>query len=622
MPRAAGPGRNSRATSSRVRRDGRVSGFFLCWHRDGGSLDEGTIQRVATRLAYRGPEGTTRAELPGALALHTRLSDAIGAEEDLPITSEGLLLSGDLRLDDRDRLRAALGSPPPPVHRADHAGAPSDASLVHLGYRAWGTGVAARLTGDFACALLDTRRERLLLARSAFGIKLVFVAETSEFVAASNDLEALLLLPGVDGAPDERALAEFLRSGTIIDPTRTARLGVRRVPAAMQWVFGRSGPAREARHWDFPVPEPLRFAREEDYAEAFNALLDDAVRDRLRVRSAGILLSGGLDSPALAVSAQRSAPEVALRALTVSSERVTPSDEREWAERVARHLGLAQEVVHATPSGLLAHCADPTLRTPEPVDEPNLMGWRSYAALLAAHGPVAFDGEDPDALLAPPDIITALRTLPWGETWRARRAYRAAHGTRAWLGVRQLPALRRRRHAPHWRAPSWMRAELVRRHGEDPPHEAPPHPLRPIAVSGFRQPIWESLFVLNDSAVTGAPLTVALPFLDTRLLAFVFAIPPVPWCQKKEILRRAMRGSLPAEVLSRPKTPLRGAVEASVAQWRAAGGAEAPLAAPVDDFVDVARWRTLLRTSPSHEDVVTAWRVFELSRWLAQPSGA
>lgn len=571
--------------------------------------------RVTARLASRGPERTSTAAAPGALALHTHFTDALGAEDDLPIVREreGLLLAGDLRLDGRAALRGALRD-------AGREAAPgtTDASMLALAIGAWGAGAAARLIGDFAFAALETRVGRLVAARGTFGVKPLFVAETPQFVAVANDLDALLLLPGVDGTPDGQALADFLRAGAFVDPTRTARRGVRRVPAGMQWVWERTGASRAERTWDFPVPSPLRFRREEEYTEAFNALLDEAVGDRLRVREAGIMLSGGLDSPSLAVAARRAAPAVVLRALTVSNERIAPSDEREWAERVARHLGVAQDVQYSGEHQSLEHCLDPSLRTPEPVDEPDLLGWRAHAARLSAIGPVVLDGEDGDALLAPPDIFTMLRSLPWGETWRARRAYRAAHGRRAWIGARQHPALRRRRHAPYWRAPSWMRPELVREFGERVPEEDVPHPLRPIAAASFRQPIWETLFVLNDAAVSGSPLSVLLPFLDARLIGFVFAIPPVPWCQKKELLRRAMRGSLPAEVLARPKTPLAGSIEAAVERWRTAGGAEAPLASPMDHLVDVARWRAVVRDGDA-EEVAAAWRVFELSRWLAQP---
>ena len=46
------------------------------------------------------------------------------------------------------------------------------------------------------------------------------------------------------------------------------------------------------------------------------------------------------------------------------------------------------------------------------------------------------------------------------------------------------------------------------------------------------------------------------PFLDVRLVSFLMAIPPLPWCVDKRLLRVAMRGSLPDALLRRPKSPL------------------------------------------------------------------
>lgn len=593
-----------------------MSGFLLCWHRSGGALAPEVLDRVRGRLAMRGPEGGATVAATDAVAVHTAFTDAIGAEEDLPLRLGDLMIAADLRLDDRARLRAHLrdvGDDPPAEA--------TDARLLASAMRCWGDGAASRLLGDFAFAALDLARGRLVAARGTFGVKPLFVAETRAFVACSNDIEALLELPGVDATPDEAAITEFLRSGTIIAPERTARRGVRRVPPSGQLAWGRSGPACASRHWEFPVPAPLRFSREADYTERFNELLDTAVRDRLRVRRASIMLSGGLDSPALAVAAQRGAPDVVLQALTISSERVSPSDEREWAERVARHLGLRQEVHYTESTDVLAHCGDATLRTPEPVNEPEFARWRRVARRLSEFGAVTFDGEDGDALLAPPDLFTMLRTLPWAETARAWRAYRAAHGVRPWLGLRQLPALRRRREAEWWTPPAWLRPELLARHGTRLPEEPPAHPTRSRATWGFRQPVWETLFALDDPSASGAPLSVLLPMLDARLFEYAFAVPPIPWCQRKQLLRSAMAGRLPDDVLRRPKTPLEGAVEASVARWRADGGPDRPLASPMDHLVDVAAWRRSLRDATLAEDVVSGWRVFEVARWLAQPGG-
>jgi asparagine synthase (glutamine-hydrolysing) len=46
------------------------------------------------------------------------------------------------------------------------------------------------------------------------------------------------------------------------------------------------------------------------------------------------------------------------------------------------------------------------------------------------------------------------------------------------------------------------------------------------------------------------------PFFDLRVVRYLLAIPPIPWCLNKTLLRRAMRGVLPDAVRLRPKAPL------------------------------------------------------------------
>src|SRR5439155_14642018 len=59
------------------------------------------------------------------------------------------------------------------------------------------------------------------------------------------------------------------------------------------------------RYWMLPVSDPIHHERPSECVEQFRELLDRAVADRLRTNSVGVLMSGGLDSPTVAVSAHR-----------------------------------------------------------------------------------------------------------------------------------------------------------------------------------------------------------------------------------------------------------------------------------------------------------------------------
>src|ERR1019366_2635559 len=98
------------------------------------------------------------------------------------------------------------------------------------------------------------------------------------------------------------------------------------------------------------------------------------------------------------------------------------------------------------------------------------------------------------------------------------------------------------------------------------------------------------------------------PLLDTRLMELVFSIPPVPWCQKKELIRRSFSGELPPEVLRRPKATLTGFFERQVEAWRASrSGTELALSEGTREFVDSRMVAHTLQMG-SVEDVLAGWR--------------
>jgi asparagine synthase (glutamine-hydrolysing) len=100
-----------------------------------------------------------------------------------------------------------------------------------------------------------------------------------------------------------------------------------------------------------------------------------------------------------------------------------------------------------------------------------------------------------------------------------------------------------------------LRARWAQGHGAE---SKAPHALRPAAYGRLAPAIWSWYCDASDPGVTGIPIEARYPFLDVRLVSYLLAIPPLPWCIDKLILREAMRGVLPEPIRLRPKTPLAG----------------------------------------------------------------
>src|SRR4029077_11120244 len=128
----------------------------------------------------------------------------------------------------------------------------------------------------------------------------------------------------------------------------------------------------------------------------------------------------------------------------------------------------------------------------------------------------------------------------------------------AWLRWRGLPTSESGPY-PNWLEPNFeSRANLRERWREMMAEPASVHPDRPQAYAGASQTDWSAYCERHDAGSTRVRLEVRHPLLDVGILRFMLRLPTLPWCADKELLRVAMRGDLPQEVLRRPKAPLAG----------------------------------------------------------------
>jgi asparagine synthase (glutamine-hydrolysing) len=80
---------------------------------------------------------------------------------------------------------------------------------------------------------------------------------------------------------------------------------------------------------------------------------------------------------------------------------------------------------------------------------------------------------------------------------------------------------------------------------------------RPEAHDAIVDSTWPNMFEEFDAGATGIPVEARFPFFDLRLVKFLIALPRLPWCCDKQLLREAGRGVLPDPVRLRRKSPLR-----------------------------------------------------------------
>ena len=229
-------------------------------------------------------------------ALHTT-PDSL--DEALPLaTSEGLLITGDLRLDNRSELLHDLM-----IDSADGRGV-GDAELVLKIYRRWGWEAPTRLVGAFAFAIWDPRSRVLFCARDHLGAKSFVYHLARDFFVFASEENGVLAVPGVPRRINEARVADFLVSELEgIDHTSTFHLDLVKLPPAHTLVVC-SDSYQLNRYWSPDPSYELRLACDEEYVEAFNHTLEQAVAACLRSSTQpAVMLSGGIDSGAVAAFA-------------------------------------------------------------------------------------------------------------------------------------------------------------------------------------------------------------------------------------------------------------------------------------------------------------------------------
>ncbi len=534
---------------------------------DGAPVDRALLSRMTKFMSFRGPDGQQIWMNDNVGFGHTLLKTTEESNrEHQPFTLDGRVwIVADARVDAQRELIAKLTA-----HAEQVELGTTDVELLFRAYRAWGEECVEHLLGDFAFAVWDGPRQRLFCARDHLGVKPFFYAHLGGTIIFSNTLDCIRQHTAVSDKLNDSAIADFLIFDRNQNPATTFFVDIQRLPPA-HWTTWSSGAMRTSRYWTLPIDEPVYFKRADDYTDRFNEVLDAAVTDRLRTKKVAIFMSGGLDSPTLAATACRilrsRSSDCEVRAFTTVIDTVD-QNERHYAGLVARRLNipihfrdLDQELTGHRWNEIPVH-------TPEPVAIPmTLVADREQYRLISAHTRVAFSGEGPDNALHyewQPYLSYLGRSRRFGRLVVEVCAHMLRHKRIPLLAT--VPRMFKncaQQYESRLVFPAWLnenfesrmrlRARLVEQEQSTP---ARPHPVRPAAYRSFHAPVWEAIFGSMDPGETATPVETRHPFVDLRLLRYMLAVPAIPWCREKYLMRRAARFTLPDSVLQRPKSPL------------------------------------------------------------------
>lgn len=537
---------------------------------DGAPVDRATIDRMAARLGPRAPDGTSIVCTGSAGLVFGRLSVTPESDEErqpLADAASGLIIVFDGRLDNRQELLDALAPDP-------RAG---DAALTLRAYQAWGDAAAERLLGDFAFAIWDGARRRLVCGRDTSGIRTLFYRRGEGWIAWASEIDVLAACIDPMPPPNEGMAAEYL-TGLITDKRETLFRDIFRVPPAHALIASARGVDTRC-YW---TPDPrrvIRYARDGEYADHLSDLLRTAVAARLRTRRpAGVMLSGGVDSSSVAGLAAELCREHRVPCAGIETFSISvpgPGDERPFFEMVTDKWRLpAHRLMAALPRPgqfreEIARDLEVQMFPHAPTVDPMraLVRDRGARVLLTGMGGDDWLGTSPSIYA---DLLEGGRL---GALRRRALSERHSDDFSGWPAIARsavwplVPpplqrvvrlALRRGR-PPAWITPAFAeRAELADRLAR---HRAaidfPSHEQDDIWHEGTSGMMVYSLETASRS-VSRFGIEHAHPYHDRRIVEFGMALPSEQrWRdgRSKDLLRRAMAPYLPPAVAARLTNP-------------------------------------------------------------------
>jgi asparagine synthase (glutamine-hydrolysing) len=607
-----------------------MSGILGIFNFDGAPVSPRLTGRMTEFMAFRGPDGQ-KTWIDGAVGLgHAmlRATDESLVERQPFSLDNQVWIVADARVDGRSDLRRRLEA----VKRGYLKDA-TDVELILHAYLAWGEDCVSHLIGDFAFAIWDKREQRVFCARDHFGIKPFYYALTNNCLIVSNTLDCLRLHPAVSGVLNDQAVGDFLIWESNQNPETTFFAGVQRLPPAHTLTWS-NGALRTRRYWTMPIDDEIRYRHETDYVERFVELLDVAVNDRLRTDRVGVFMSGGMDSTTIAATAnkllsRKNAP-FDLRAYTIVYDRLIPDEERRYSGLAAEHIGIPINYIVADDYQLFERFDAQETRRPEPANFPLAAMVVDQYRQMKPHTRVTLTGQGGDVVLRGSFsyLINLFKSLQFGRAVMEVGRHALAHGRLPQIGFRTR--IRRWLNKPGWKFsyPDWLNRDFEARLNlperwkqllTEQPHV---HPRRPEAYRILTAHFWTKLFEAYDPEMTNFPIETRHPLFDLRLLRYLMALPTLPVCVDKRLMRLAMKGLLPEQNLRRPKAPMMA--DPTPGRLQNCGRRLWQSFAPVktlSQYVDLPRYvnRDLAFGSQSHIDSDLAsleMRPLSLNHWL------
>ncbi len=432
----------------------------------------------------------------------------------------------------------------------------SDTEVLLKSFVEWGESCVEHLNGIFAFAIWDDAQQSLFLARDRLGVKPLFYSRQDHGLLFASEIKGLIQHPMISTEVDSEGLNEVFAIGPARTPGCGVFRGINELKPGFSATFDHNG-LRPRQYWSlksYPHTDDI-----ETTVYKIKELFYDAVsRQLVSDFPVCTLLSGGLDSSgitAVAVLALEEASKGPVDTYSIDykeNERhftrsdFQPDPDTPWAKRVSQFLGTRHhmilldtpDLVNSLPAAMYAR----DLPGMADVDSSLLL----FSRKIKKDARVAVSGECADEIFGGYPWfhwdITDSTTFPWAPRLKERLSILSPEllsytKPKAYVEARYREALN----------------EVPRLPGEDP-SDARAREITYLTLTRWMP----TLLDRKDRMSMAAGLEIRVPFCDHRLVEYAWNIPWKMKCwdkREKGLLRRALSGILPKDVIARKKSP-------------------------------------------------------------------
>jgi len=535
----------------------------------GAPIDPGGVRAMLDAMTHRGPDSWGLIEAPGTTAGIRRLRVIDLTTGDQPIRNEtGLVevvFNGEIY--NHVALRADLEAA---GHRFTTR---SDTEvLVHL-WEERGPDMVHALDGMFAFCIVDRGRRETFIARDPLGIKPLYLRTVGGRIVFASEMAALLKFPAPRPTVDPARLVDLFALQYVPAGRTVFREVAKLLPGHALHVRG--GAVSVVRWFEFPPAALERGESIDDLATRLRGLLRDGVRAQAEADvPVGVFLSGGLDSTGIAALLAAEAPG-RVRSFSVGFDGAAAHDERRFASLASRALGTEHHELVVNADDVARLLPEAIAHLDEPVMDPALLPTWLLSRFARTEVTVALSGEGADELFGGYRRHRLQQRLGWmravpglSSVGRAGRRL-GVLPTRVGQALEALATADPVRNHLEWSQTiarsvleTLFDGEVLHAFRADadaafaPYFERNPDALAARLQADLSEWLPHNLLQKIDRASMAFSLEARVPYLALPVVRFVAALPDevkIGAGETKRVLRRALAGLVPDEIVARPK---------------------------------------------------------------------